>query len=642
MNYRVEIDGLRAFAIIPVLIFHAAPSLLPGGFTGVDVFFVISGYLITNILIEDLERGDYSIIRFYERRARRILPALIFMLLIILPAAWLLLSNEELDQFFASLSGTAGFYANFVFWGESGYFELDAQVKPLLHMWSLSVEEQYYLVTPLLIYYSWKVGEKFLTVVLFVLTLFSLGLSVYFSSRYPDASFFLIHTRFWELGIGALVAVYLKSNSHIPGIFSLFGFFLIAASFVFLNEELHYPGAYALLPTIGTALVIISVHNQKIVSGFLSVKVLQFAGLLSYSAYLWHQPLLVFARKLTLHDLPVFVAILVSLSSFIIAYFSWRYIESPFRNKAFLGRPQIFLLSIFSLVIMFVLGFTLQDSSLVKDRHTLSGLPSSFFDDFTKINHGIGKCDEIDRIKSPKCVSGGDPVAILWGDSYAMHLAQAIQNSQTKMGFVQATRSACAPIAGVAFQGGRYGLDWGQRCIKHNSAVLEFIERSDVDLVIMSSPFGQLFPQTALLLDNGDLASPNNGLGLEKFIETIVKIKSFGKTPIIVSPMPRPTFSISECITRAGYAGVPFEKCNFPPSSDSRTEIYKVLKSIEEMADVRVVYLKDFICNEIVCKVTIDEYPLYRDSSHLSRMGSAKLGQAHDFASKIIENSVVD
>ena len=237
MKYRAEIDGLRALAVLPVILFHAGFEWFSGGFVGVDVFFVISGYLITTIIISEMAEGKFSIVNFYERRARRILPALFFVMAACLPFAWLWLMPNDLKDFGQSLVAVSIFSSNFLFWLESGYFDTAAELKPLLHTWSLAVEEQYYILFPVFLMLTWRLGIKWILILLSIVFLVSLGVAQWGAYNMPSAAFFLFPTRGWELLIGVFAAFYLKYNTHLKlhslnQTLSLLGFGMVVYSFL--------------------------------------------------------------------------------------------------------------------------------------------------------------------------------------------------------------------------------------------------------------------------------------------------------------------------------------------------------------------------------------------------------------------------
>ena len=369
MKYRAEIDGLRALAVLPVILFHAGFEWFSGGFVGVDVFFVISGYLITTIIISELGEGKFSIVNFYERRARRILPALFFVMAACLPFAWLWLTPNDLKDFGQSLVAVSTFSSNILFWWESGYFDTAAELKPLLHTWSLAVEEQYYILFPIFLILTWRLGLKWILILLSIVFFVSLGIAVWGTqyATHPkiiSGAFFLLPARGWELLIGVFTAFYLKYNSRLKSHFanqmlSLLGFGMIVYSIVAFDKSTPFPSLYALIPTIGTGLLILCAVPKTFIHKFLTQKFIVGIGLISYSAYLWHQPLLSFARHRLLGDISDLILITLCLTSLAIAWFSWRFIERPFRSRTnfsrnFVFRFSIVVISIFSLIGIYI------------------------------------------------------------------------------------------------------------------------------------------------------------------------------------------------------------------------------------------------------------------------------------------------
>jgi len=362
MKYRAEIDGLRALAVLPVILFHAGFEWFSGGFVGVDVFFVISGYLITTIIISEMAEGKFSIINFYERRARRILPALFFVMAACLPFAWMWMLPSQLKDFSQSLVAVSTFSSNFLFWLESGYFSESSELKPLLHTWSLAVEEQYYILFPIFLMLTWRLGIKWVLILLSIVFLVSLGVAVWGTqyAAHPkiiSGAFFLLPTRGWELLIGVFAAFYLKYNTHLKShtlnqMLSLLGFGMIAYSIIAFDKTTPFPSLYALIPTIGTGLLILCAVPKTLVHRLLSLKYIVGIGLISYSAYLWHQPLFAFAR-IFFNEVSLYIFITLILITFLAAYLTWKYIESPFRSKQSISRNNVFIGS-FVLAILFI------------------------------------------------------------------------------------------------------------------------------------------------------------------------------------------------------------------------------------------------------------------------------------------------
>ncbi|WP_299962004.1 acyltransferase family protein [uncultured Roseobacter sp.] len=360
MHYRPDIDGLRAVAVLSVIFYHAGIVFFSGGFIGVDVFFVLSGYLITALMLKDMSVGRFSLLHFYERRARRILPALIVVALACIPFAWVLMVPAQFIDFSQSLIAVATFSSNILFLRESGYFEGAAELKPLLHTWSLAVEEQFYLLFPLLLMALWRFGRSRVVQVLIAILLLSLAWSEWGWRHLPDANFYLLPSRAWELLAGSLCAFVLQGGPararNLPAAAGL-GMILLA---VFLYDtSTPVPSLYMLLPVGGTCLVILFAGPGTWVAALLSTRIMVAIGLISYSAYLWHQPLFVFAR-LQLWIPPTPVAMLgLSAVSLALGWLSWRYVEQPFRgNRPLLPtRPQVFTTSALASAVILGAGF---------------------------------------------------------------------------------------------------------------------------------------------------------------------------------------------------------------------------------------------------------------------------------------------
>ncbi|MDA8815595.1 acyltransferase [Gammaproteobacteria bacterium] len=364
MKYRAEIDGLRALAVLPVILFHAGFEWFSGGFVGVDVFFVISGYLITTIIISEMAEGEFSIINFYERRARRILPALFFVMAVCIPFAWFWLVPSDLVEFGHSLIAVSTFSSNFLFWSEAGYFGGPAELKPLLHTWSLAVEEQYYILFPIFILLTWRLGIKWILIILSFIFILSLGFAQWGAYKIPSANFYLLPTRGWELLIGVFIAFYLKYNIYIKSylanqLLSLLGFSMIIYSIIVFNASTPFPSLYALIPTIGTGLVILCATPQTTIHKLLSLNFIVGVGLISYSTYLWHQPILALARHAIVGEVHNLIVIILCISSLVFGWFSWRFIERPFRQKSYLQRKFIFNFSLIGILFFSIIGISL-------------------------------------------------------------------------------------------------------------------------------------------------------------------------------------------------------------------------------------------------------------------------------------------
>tara|TARA_B100001057_G_scaffold92655_1_gene88900 strand:+ start:687 stop:2735 length:2049 start_codon:yes stop_codon:yes gene_type:complete len=379
-DYKPQIDGLRALAVIPVIFFHAGLNTFQGGFVGVDVFFVISGYLITKIIIEDISRKKFSLQNFYIRRARRLLPVLYSIIILSMPFAVFLMGDEQLIFFSKQIFSVIFFISNFFFWKNSGYFDPSSELQPLLHTWSLAVEEQFYIVFPILIIFIYKYFKNKIIFFLLIITLISLFLSQLggnfkienLSNSYPffllpfeffwqagSANFYLPFGRIWELIFGSMIAVGLSKKKEKKGrynnIFSILGFILILFSIFFYSENMQYPSIFTLIPCLGTSLIILYTDKKTLLFKILTFKPIIFLGLISYSLYLWHQPIFAFNKIYFGADLSFFHIIFLVSLSFILSLFSWKLIEQPFRDRKKVSNKNFinFLLSITIIIIFF-------------------------------------------------------------------------------------------------------------------------------------------------------------------------------------------------------------------------------------------------------------------------------------------------
>tara|TARA_B100001093_G_scaffold520091_1_gene612618 strand:+ start:4099 stop:5970 length:1872 start_codon:yes stop_codon:yes gene_type:complete len=441
MHYRKEIDGLRALAVIPVMLFHANVNLIPGGYIGVDIFFVISGYLITGIIINATEQKHFKISSFYERRARRILPALIIVILFSIFASIFIMYPFQIIDFAKSVFYVSIFSSNFYFWQNTGgYFGTLSGEMPLLHTWSLAVEEQFYLIFPIFFIIFLRFGYKKILILILVITILSFCIAQYASFHHPRPNFFLIFTRAWEILIGSICAIFLikygdkvkKSN-----LLSIIGLFLILISIFLFTEKTPFPSAYTLLPTIGTALIIIYSNSINLIGRFLSLKPLVFLGLISYSAYLWHHPFLAFASIYFDGELNEFLSIFICVVAFFFAYYSWKFVETPFRNKEIINLKHFLIALIFSLILIIsysLLAIKLNGFSNLwptQDRSIVSMHP------LKSAEYVVRRFNEH---KNKNFSSNGKKNLLVIGDSYAQDFVNILYESNYNQRFNISTR----------------------------------------------------------------------------------------------------------------------------------------------------------------------------------------------------------
>jgi len=385
LAYRPEIDGLRAIAVGAVVLYHSQITILGhqpfrGGFIGVDIFFVISGYLITSIILKELvTTGSFSFKHFYERRARRILPALLFVMLVSLPFAWMYLLPSSFIDFSKSILYSLGFSSNFYFhYSGQIYGAESGLLKPFLHTWSLSVEEQYYILFPIILLITFKYFRKYLIHILILGFAISLGLADWTSRNYPSASFYFLHTRIWELLAGSILA-YLEiklgrhghrsKNQKLISILPFIGLTLIGYSILFFNDRMFHPSFYTLSPIIGVCLIIWFSNKNEIITKILSTKLFVGVGLISYSLYLWHYPIFAFDRIIEFTKGSLFNKLLLGLIILITSIFSYFFIERPARNKKNKLKFIISLISI-SISILVIVNINIVQKDVYKDKYS--------------------------------------------------------------------------------------------------------------------------------------------------------------------------------------------------------------------------------------------------------------------------------
>lgn len=455
--FRLDIQGLRALAVLPVVAFHAFPELLPGGFVGVDIFFVISGYLITRILHQELREGRFSVAGFYVRRVKRLFPALYLMLATTMLLGLVMLPPHELRELAMSCAATVGFVANFLFYGLSGYFDGQAELKPLLHTWSLAVEEQFYLVFPLALVAAWRLRPSWVPALLWAAAAASLCWSMVELGRDPSRAFYYPLPRAFELLMGAIVAVgavpAIRTQASRDGL-SLFGIALILGSLLLLSEDRPFPGLLALPPCLGAALVIAAGEERESLGGrLLGAAPLVLVGSLSYSLYLWHWPVLVFGRYLVLRPLTAPEAIAAVALALLLAWASWRYVEKPALRWRLPHRPVLAggaaaMAAMAGIAAAVVLGQGLPQrlDPIGRTLIAAAGDSSRFRAACHSGEHGVIPYRRLCAFGDPRAV----PSVALWGDSFGAELVVAMGErlAAGQRSVLQVTASGCPPALG--------------------------------------------------------------------------------------------------------------------------------------------------------------------------------------------------
>ncbi|WP_116086222.1 acyltransferase family protein [Tropicimonas sp. IMCC34011] len=616
MKYRSEIDGLRAIAVVPVILFHAGYEVFSGGFVGVDVFFVISGYLITTIIINEMDEGKFSLLSFYERRARRILPALFFVVLCCIPAACLLLLPSDMEDFAQSLVAVATFSSNILFWRESGYFATAAELKPLLHTWSLAVEEQFYILFPLFLMTAWRYGNRAIVWALIFIFFVSLMTAHWGAYNEPSATFYLLPTRAWELLIGSLAAFYLQKRSggtphRLNSTLSAIGLTAICYSIFAFDEATPFPSLYALVPSVGTGLVILFTTKGTLTHTLLSLRVFVGVGTISYSLYLWHQPLFAFWRQYNVFEPTHEQMLLLSLLCLPLAYFTYRFVESPFRGRTgCLSRKGVFGTSSISILTLILAGFAGHFSAgfpsrLSVDDRALMNLaaPSPLRDDCH-----FGSKDYFSASESCRYFENPGASWAVYGNSHGVELAYGIAQLLENRGegvwhFTISGCSASFDSSDVSY------------CDDFFRSRLEYITQTeDIENIILA------------------FRSETSGLdAAESMIQLANHLHRLDKNVYLILQAPTLPNDINAFIRRAIVSGNTLGSIASKSRDVWKAEYGDVLSSLSLLEEgITIVDLADVFCDHELCYAIRNGIPLYFDDDHMS-VAAAQLAAVHIF-----------
>ncbi|MET0229763.1 MAG: acyltransferase family protein [Rhodanobacteraceae bacterium] len=484
-GYRRDIDGLRAIAVLGVVAFHAFPTLLPGGFSGVDIFFVISGYLITGVIERRIGAGRFTFADFYARRMKRILPALVVVLAACFAFGWFSLLPAEYEQLGKHIAAGTAFVSNFALWSESGYFDADAYAKPLLHLWSLGIEEQFYLVWPLALWACARFRRSALLLVVAIGAI-SFAINLATVAAHPVAAFYSPLSRFWELQVGCALALLgaraLPPSRRFADALSIAGVMLIAVSFVLLDAKLGYPGIWALAPTLGAFLIILSGPDGWFSRAVLSRSAFVGIGLVSYPLYLWHWPLLSFAH-IAVNGMPsAGVRIALVAAAIVLATATYALVEKPIRFGRAARRYKVPVLATASLAIGAIGVYTLTHGG-IRDRFPADALAVADwrYDYLTDARYPkcwVSKDHAFDAF-APFCAgerAAGRDLVVVWGDSHAARLYPGLKATfGDRVEIAQFNRDSCIPALGIAYP----------LCQQSNAWVVSEIARLQPSAVVM-------------------------------------------------------------------------------------------------------------------------------------------------------------
>ena len=655
MKYRPEIDGLRALAVLPVIFFHTGSNIFSGGFIGVDIFFVISGYLITSIILQDLEQDKFTIRHFYERRTRRILPALFFVMFCCLPFAWYWMTPTQLKDFGQSLFSISVFSSNILFFLQSGYFEHAAELKPLLHTWSLAVEEQYYLIFPILIMLIWRIDTNAIKFILSLLFIISI-LSAEWGWRHNEsANFYLLPMRMWELLAGSLLGLFLHNNQrpiYAAQILSIIGFLALIASLILFNKNVSHPSLITLIPVIATVLIIYAARNETYVGRFLSSKYLVEIGLLSYSAYLWHYPLFAFARIKSKEYIGASTYTVLILATLFLAWLTYKYIETPFRDKNKIKLKYVISLSLISSLLFIGLGLVFYAQNGFSERfgakeQTIFIQQQSIHQPFL-INCSKNTTVKNDDYLLKTCALGAknqfNIEYIVWGDSHAASLAYGIDNELkriNKSGLLIST-FGCPPVTGVTRAD---NAKMRPKCHTFSQRASSLIHKLNPKYIIISTRWalhlqGKRFNNSEGGIEPGEKVQvkgvQTNGLMydinvketyLKYYQELSEELKEQGTKLIFITQVPEAGWNVPERSLfelKSTKENIKTLKSVYDTRNQQTYELFDALQNKE---NITILDPSELFCDDEFCHHTQDLIPYYSDDDHLSFLGSKKIAK---------------
>lgn len=640
--YRPDIDGLRAIAVLAVVLYHFGFGF-SGGFIGVDVFFVISGFLIAGIIKREIDEGRFTFTGFYERRIRRIFPALFSVLAVTLLFGYFVLLPTDMILLGKSTIATLLFGSNVFFWRNSGYFDSVSDLNPLLHTWSLAVEEQFYFVFPMLLLLAYKYVRNAIKPLLAIAIISSFALCFWQQPHRPNATFYLLPFRAWELGIGAAAALGLMpvTGRLVNQVLSWIGLAMIVLGIVFIPSGNSYPGWHALVPVFGTLFVIHSgIQNATWVSRLLSSGPLVSIGLISYSLYLWHWPVLVFANYIDVDGrLNQWAMILILIATVIISYGSYRWVEKPFRRKGDFGNTsKVYITAGVTAAMLILVGFSAYHTNGYPRRYPEAVVSAdSQRNQVVAYRECFGK--GVSVVDDKACYLGNknvEPSVLLFGDSHAASIAPAIDKvlaEAGKSGLVIPS-SSCPPLLNV---GTTQYLD----CIDNNKEIFDFIQsNSKIELVILH---GFWVSYTGRDEKNGDprnwlYVGDTDNLGQFSFDteikNTLRHLSGLNRDVLVIGPVSSSPMSVNDIAFRRIQNAALDKPISFDEFKRNKADKYISAVSGVNYKNVYFFEPSKYLCKSGNCFYMHEESNLFRDFNHLSIKGA-------EYLSPFIRNELI-
>lgn len=640
-GFRTDINGLRAWAVIAVVLFHFGVPGFGGGFVGVDIFFVISGYLMTGIILQKLASDTkFSIFDFYLARSRRIVPALLFLCFVLMIVGWFLLPSIQYEQLAKHAISAILFISNIVFWRESGYFDASSHEKWLLHSWSLSVEWQFYIIFPIVLLVLWKLipNKRFLVWMMILGVIASLTLSILASQKYVSASFYLLPTRAWELLIGGLVYHYgpqLKLAGKHRVWLEYMGIALILVSIVFFTGDMAWPGYLAAVPVIGCSMVLIANQQQSIFTGSY---VAQWLGKTSYSIYLWHWPLAVLLYISGTSGNPILVSIAIGIS-ILLGWLSWRLIESPSRVAlTHIGRiPQLGATLTLVVGLIIIPSYWVYNSEGVGISGRYPANVDQMFAEANNVNPMRSECSNWERLLGDPCKYGGENLgAIVIGDSHAMAVVRAIEAAlpSQEQHVLDLTHNSCPTIANVK------SLKRGPECGEFVESVINTLSEvpGSVPILIVNRISGYIEgpnePDRAAEIPTPDryLNDPFDSRDeifyaemKDGIVETACRM-SATHSVYLMRPIPELKENVPSTM---GWSSVFGSTKRVALSIEEYRERHRVAIEAQNQAarqcGVHILDPLPLLCDKEFCYGDFNGRPVYYDDDHLSLFGAERL-----------------
>lgn len=658
MGYRTEIDGLRAIAVLAVILFHSHFNFISGGYAGVDVFFVISGYLIGGQILKELEMGSFSYWSFYSRRARRILPALFTVILSTAAVGYFVLLPNDYRYFYGAAFTSLLSLSNFWFMEQIDYFNPQAALDPLVHTWSLGVEEQFYLFVPLMLSAAWLWFRRFLTLFIALVTIASVMLVLILTETNPMFSFYMLPTRAWELLTGILVAIGIGKpwwtacqGRHAQ--LALVGLFMLLGGLVFTPPAVAWPGHWTFLPVSGTALILLFGQASSTTRQFLSLPPMRFVGIISYSAYLWHQPILSFLAYSERAPISLAEKATVILLVFALAALSWRFVEQPFRRGFAARRLGKGLLTGSALVIValslgghFTKGYPFRAPPNINEFLINAQMTGPYNKPCL-----LSRADVAEMDLNKSCILGADvpPTVALWGDSHSAAIFDSMGEVMAAKGrSLQAFMLAsCLPVPQLI----NHGQTRADQCPAFNASVLEHIlAHNSIEYVILFATWDNYilngsFPNMlGYSAADGFYSYPEHAsenmpeqdrlAGLQKATSQLIRtLTEAGKTVVFVQSLPRPNVDVPRNFARIAWAGGDIPKNSgydirhfMKQSEEGRRLIAAVERETDGDKDALVIVdPSKTLCDDEQCYVIKDGSVLFLDGNHPSLDGASLL-----------------